>query len=803
MTTDAVMEMVATIRSEVLSNDDGVSVNMRDFFTYTERPRHISYKAFAEHADNDLKKFYNVGRIGNNNNNDVTGGFVACMRSWMQTVSDEEMATMLVATPSGLSSSGSAPSWDFTPFQRFFLAYYCFHPFAATTTISVSRGDLVEEIGSGFRPPKNGLSYQASKIEGSVPRHFIVDLPTALGKTSLSAALGVMMLNKTRFELLKHRELQRFYGCIVQGPPKVLVARLALIVCSGNTFYHFCDEYKRLVQRWNAERHDNVVLWSGMSGAHSVLNALGDDPGPAILWIIPTAQLNPVLKAHPNISVAFAVLDEMSHDVPRERSETNKSSILKTVILQATPQLLVESSRGRSILNGIFGGPIEAPSSLRQVVRDREWTRAQRTIEHACRLSLCTTSSFFRTAIRKDLHTLMPSGMDVVFVQSRKVTMASHLQQNGLDVVPADFVNVLMSMFKDCYLDEHSIEAIRRVCSSDGPFSISDLVNVMGTVAPRTSSYSTIYETRLNRTVERVKTRLLEFKEECPICSNDPCATGSGGVRIFGCCGYCVCDQCSSRLLSCPFCRSSKPTSLSRVDVPGSSAPAARVEETQAPDAPETIPERPDLVESISSFSPNNHSQTLVALLRSWTSPRNLQVYNLAMVLHALYYSNFRKTLVVVFPTRYARVGQEGDSSSLPFNMHDMSLATGFDIVNVDSLMNGQGSRFKKVMARFDDPSETMALVTVGSGPMHYSLSSSKSASETFLTGTNLVSADSLIFVGPVPTRIHTQAIGRICRVSSLRDNTRAIPVIKIVQRDHVGDVPLTGRRRDHDEMRQ
>lgn len=784
--------MVRDIRNAFREEQTDGMIAESLFFSYTSRPRHVSYKNFARNADNDLKQFYNLGTVGFTDLSGVSETFATAMRSWLEGVSDERLVSMLSLTPSGLSSSASNPSWDFTPFQRLFLLYYCYHPFAVTTKISVCKEDIMQEIGPASRPPKFGFSYEASKMKGSIPEYFIVDLPTALGKTSISAGICAMMLEKERFERLRREEKARSFGCIIQGPPERKFARLAMVVAGGNTFYHFCDEYKRLIDRWNVEKGDNVALWTGMRAPYSVDFAYQHCPH-AVVWILPTNKFNDVLKAHPDISVALAVLDEMSYDVPRERSQTFKSRVLKTVILQATPQLLVQSSRGRSTLNDMFeGSSIHAPCLLREFIHTHEWTKCQKTVEHACRLSLCTTSSFFRSAIREDLHRMMPVGIDVMFVKSRKVTMASHILQNGLDVVPANFKNVLLSMFKSCMLDDASIKAICDACASDGALSIPSLIQTLDSINPQ-GSYMTnpLYRTRLDDIRERLKNRLLEFDEECPVCCTNPSSNSeSGGIRMFGCCGYCVCGSCCERMSRCPFCRAFAPSNITRSDVPETSdASESRQTETSSNDDSSdtpSIPERPELTESLRAFSLPS-TQRLKSLLESWTSERNMQVYNLTMALHALFYADYRKTLVVIFKTSHA-MDEDQVHVSMPFDKDSMSLATGFDIVNVAGFMGGQGTRFQKVMKRFDDPAERMALVSVGEN-------------EKFLTGTNLVNADSLIFVGPVPTKIHTQAIGRICRCSTTRDNSKAIPVIKIVQGGSVEETHVTGRRRSFSEM--
>ena len=442
------------------------------------------------------------------------------------------------------------------------------------------------------------------------------------------------------------------------------------------------------------------------------------------------------------------VLDEFIVNTPREKSKTAQSPTLKVLIPQATPQALTRATDGgRSFLQEAFGGRICPPRQIDQLIGSREFTRAQLACDQACKLSLMSLTAY-REHIRNDLRTMVPTGMDVIFVQSRIITMVAHLTRSQVDMVPVDFADVLLMYLLQLNLSDASIAAVRS--ATEVSVSPRELVGVIRGLESRYGE-SCAASPCTQRAVERIE----ECIAECPICYNAAGAE-SAPISIMGCCGYIICGSCARHLSKCAFCRKDIPMRTLRTD------------EIDATDATEAQ-RNGGAANSYPASPVFSSGRTFEEDIAQYTSDSNAQMRNLTLVMHVLKRHGYVRPIIVVERSRY----QSSSASAASFLCAtSMELATGYRVVRIDSQLSGKGSAFAKVKDRFDDSSEPpMAMCCFG-------------MDSAFLVGTDLAHADSLVVVGHIYDQVVTQALGRIMRPLAGRRNNR-IQLVKVYSGAH------------------
>jgi len=124
----------------------------------------------------------------------------------------------------------------------------------------------------------------------------------------------------------------------------------------------------------------------------------------------------------------------------------------------------------------------------------------------------------------------------------------------------------------------------------------------------------------------------------------------------------------------------------------------------------------------------------------------NTERRNVVLSLHNLLARGYKRLILVVQRRRFS-----GDLETF-FDIPHTSQVTGWRIVCVDPLIRGKGADFGRLKSLFDSPSpEPLAFLTYG-------------GEASFLVGTDLAHADSVLTVGEVGESIITQAMGRIFR---------------------------------------
>lgn len=646
------------------------------------------------------------------------------VHEWITRADVEAFAKILDSVPEGLSADpDTGEAFYFTPWQRALLAYWIQPPADAVSSVVVDPRKV-----DPYSSRKQLISARCIRRGGTMPNVSIIDMPTGSGKTASALALAGMLLSKSRFDALVAANENLSSGEILTGSTlDTTVARVAIVATSGNTFDHFVTTCTRLLPKLTAlDPGTHFQLWTTI-GTECNLWKASRAQNTATFWILPIARLTEVLRAHPMIHVAISITDEFNLDVPRERMLSDKSHVLKQVVLQATPQALVNATSGYgSWLKTSLGGTLHPPHRLVKLVDRHCYKEAMLSALQLCKLDLMTTTPF-RMVLRDDLRSMLPRGMEVYFAQCRRVTLSSFLNARPVDFEPTSLGVSLLSHLNQSIWSHESILALT-TCVDTNP-SPAALIECIRALQPKSVAWDV-------GTRSRVIDRLNEFETQCPICMDD--TNADTGVRLFGCCGYCVCARCYTSCYQrgrCAFCRKNLVPTTSDVESNWSTTPV------------------PPLVH----FGTQLHESIALAL-----SPSNRQFVNFIQALRVLVHHEFKRTLIVIQPPwQTSRRENTIDVSSI-------GTQSGMHIWNVDGLMGGTGREFTSVKRRFDSPDpQPLALVTMAEASQ-------------LLVGTDLTVVDSVVTVGAISSQVHTQALGRIFRPRERRDNTRFIPMIRL-----------------------
>lgn len=690
----------------------------------------VRYEDIAHHADQEYRAFRTVHpRIHTHSTLEES------LARWIREIPVEDLANLIEETPDGLAADhNNGLSVRFTTWQRISMLFRIDPPFDVTVSIKIGVDDMHDLAmytdQERLHARKIPIQSEFSILKGTFPDVSLVDIQTAGGKTAWVVGVAALALSSTRFSRLYADVKGKLRGVMFQGPVQIRIARLVLISAAGSTFDHFVKTIERLIPRLK-DTTVHYVIWSKMSKDYSVAAAEALH-NTVVFWVVPVKRVNEILRQSPHISVAVGITDEFTVDTPRERSVTAKSPVIKQMIAQATPQALCEATRGnRSWLKELLGGPLVEPRLIELQVRYRSWTMAQIACDQYCKLQLMTLTPF-RPLIRNDLKALMPPSLHVFFARSKRVTLVSQILDSTVDMVPASLANVIVYSLRDYHPDPVAVAEFRTTLTQRNvpPTELQRLVEEI----PSTQTHPSI----------ACRTRLLErigefASQSCPICYRE------ASPRIFGCCGYCVCETCfESCGVRCPFCRSPISTLYHRRDV--------MLQEEQSPDdAVESDPDYPSC--------PVMDGIDLQTDLATHAHRRNKQLTNLTMTLHVLKKHGYTRPLILVERQR-ERFNDVVDFSTY-VNTDSLTRQTGFRVSRVDHILGGKATLFVKVKRQFDTPDpQPMALLSYG-------------INEAFLVGTNLDWADSIVTVGNISSAILTQALGRIFRPRISRDNSK------------------------------
>jgi hypothetical protein len=704
---------------------------------------YISYTNIAWHSEKEYMMWRNVGedKIVHEHN------LSAQLQMWVRDHTVEEIATVLDRIPPGLGADpDSGKSFNFGAWQRLSAAHWASHLFDVTARVEISSEHLRElahySPDEMSRARKIPIGSEMSMLKGSCPDKFICDLGTAGGKTSWSIAAALSKLIGDQFDLLKQEHRQKCTGTFVKGPPVPRVARMLVIAAAGMTFRHFVNTAQRMSPRIEAMDPTIVIhVWEKMGRQWNTTIAASLPANTIVVWVVPVEHIMAVLRHDPSVTIPVVITDEFTVKTPKERSPTDQSFVMKNLITQATPQDLQAATQGNhSWLKDEFGGFLFAPFQLKYIVRNRNWKNAQLAAEQLTKLDLMTLTPF-RRFVRDELRDMIPVGISVTFVRSRRVTMASHLTGSASDVVPANFTNILLSQLSSFCPTDESRERLVETLNENvvHPSRINEVLDACTSKHPDSD----------RSVIERLQTRLTEFETECPICKNESMTD----PNLFGCCGYCVCDECYGICNTrCPFCRTEVRSTIPRADIVD--------EETR-----QQIEERErQLIQRANDdkYPPKTPDD---AVLVPQAMRNNNILANLTRSIHYLTHHDHKRLLIVLERPHL------GLDLSSQLEISRLSCVTGVDITRVDRMLSGKATEFANVKRDFDSPNpQPMGLLCFG-------------VTDTFMVGTDLASADSIVVVGNIHDSILTQAVSRTLRPNIQRDNTRPLPQINIYTR--------------------
>ena len=670
---------------------------------------------------------------------------------WVLSASDEDIATRIEGTLTGLEEGYGSPAFAFTKFQRLFLSVICDSPFDVEVDCRVSKEQIwnIVNYHSAERKPQQALHACYSVLKGSIMETILCDLDTGAGKTPLMCCAMATLL-ASRFEHMIDRHYQKRLDTIFQGTCASRVARCCLIAAAAATFQHFEHTVLRLIpqlqRRWP---HLTFEVWTSSSNAYNLERVvrLRDT---IVFWIVEMKSVNDVLRRHPDIAIAAALMDEFTIDTPKTRRPGWSSSILTCAFLQATPQNLQKASEGcHSLLKNFFDGKIESPSSIHRYIKSCKFKEAQTAMFQTCKLFAASTTPF-RRLISDDLADLVPVGLDVLFKRTSHFTLASSLSCSSTELLPPSFRNVLRKSLLTVPLSNDSIKKITEM-----PNNVVTLEGLITYLKGFQLADSTPVEH--NPTFARLVTRIEDFAtSNCPICFNSPDSLAS--AQMFSCCGYMICIQCNGRLHSqnCPFCRSLICNELPQEEV-------IDLDETFSVwdiPGPPCFSEASTFDEDIKTLIPQTSSH-LTAMTLS---------------LHIARKHDYKRIIVCIEEHRHPmRLNLVDEYLNLPL----IGVNTGYEFRRIH--LSGKGTSFSRIKADFNNCNRgPMALFVVG-------------MDASFLTGTDLPAADCCITVGEIDSEHITQAMGRFFRPLASRDNTRSFKLVKI----YSGVAPMRRRRRE------
>lgn len=715
----------------------------------------------VSHDERCFRKWNDVGRdiIPTDTSSDS-------LWTWLGTVDIGELTRLLDTVPHCTHDvphpdpdSTPTPGFSFTKFQILALVCWLHAPFDRTCSMKLGAEQIKRIAGFDVRK-KIPICQTRSVVKGFAPDHCICTFPTGCGKTSWALAAVSALLCSNSWHKLNHEKVRNNVGKIITGPPTVKIARLAIIATAVATANHFKTALEGLIPVLTDKWKVKIEVWDSWVKRppkhYSVEDAFNGQEDTVYFWHVPLRKLNVILREHPFICVAAMVNDEFTVDTPKFRSLV-ASEVLKVILTQATPQALVEATTGNdSWLKALFDGPIIPPCGIANYVSQRNWRDAQKAVDQWCKLTMLSTNAF-REPICKDLAPLVPKGLEVHHVRTSSISLAAHISGSQADLVPANLVNLILSTLGFSYLTQDSRERIQNINEATlRPREILERVRAH----KRTTTFTALsQENRLcmETNTQRLINRLEEFVAMCPICYTE---APNDKVKIYGCCGYAVCDDCvdpTSR--TCPFCRKNLITTL----------PRSSVQEPQpAAPAPTYTPE--------ATFHDN---------LMLNVNERMSQKSNLETTLKVALHHGMKRVVIVV-------ENNGGRYDSGPVDWDIIGTTTGYHIDRVDELLQAgtkeKSEEFAKLKRQFDTPSNDAmgrALCCIGTH-------------DEFLVGTDLACADLAVLVGEIPEKQMTQALGRIFRPRVGRNNDAYFHMVKIFSQRSDGSV-LGVRRRDTD----
>lgn len=724
-------------------------------------PREVSYQEFARGTQIEYANWLDTGASV-----PIKETALSNLFKWVETVSMDRLSALLNKTPAGTSN------FEFTPFQRLALVVLRYQPYSISTSINMSK----EAIAAVNYRPRRVRPLVASRTLGSgCPRLFsLMDLPVGAGKTALSLAFAAMLV--VDFKKLCRNYRARSAGTLMTTDTRP--ARMILVAAPPATLSHFKTVIDTSVAVWKVKWPAlTFVVWPS-AAKHTAAEALDMPDDTIVILAVEMKRANEFRLQSPHVPIACLIEDECIQGVaPRHQGSTTFSPVVHRILCQATPYMLVDTTKGASSdLRDFFGGPLTAPRDIDHLIRDGRWKAALLAMNQRCVLG-CMSTQELRGAVLDDISQFVPLGFRSTTIRCPFATALQMFSNSDVDMVPANFVNTLIKMLNDALmqyvkgygqvapmnttmaLHDETLVAIKSfadVAVVDPADLLALLKTVKFGVRPREETLRRYVgelgkrrvvmiteheliqaDTTIARVIERTKEAVND--KECPICY-EPYSTK--GLVLMACCGFALCSHCVKLIgRRCSHCRATIKTSLPRADVNG--APPPKPFEEFAPVA----------LPSVHDFYGN---------LANIIGPRSqTQRSALWKVLNLLRHHDYKRVILVIKKHDYQ--GSNDLSTALPW---DKLAKSGYELMLCK--VSSSGSSYATQKARFDD-SATPPCALVCDG-----------VDQNFLVGADLCNADALVCVGQWRTNVQTQALGRVLRPNPARPR-RWVPVMNLV----------------------
>lgn len=664
-----------------------------------------------------------------------------------------ELADLINAT----SPPTFAPGRSFTWQQRLAILFSAYGPVKRTASMALPR-EVIRYVArdrrsrAGVLPPRD---IEVSYTLGEGPPTFQLNrLQPGCGKTAISLATAAALMQGDALAHLRQLRAATRAGHVV--PSADVMRPVTIVAAAETTFRHFETAAELLVPI--------LSEWYGVP--FQVKTSVGgtrlEDLLQPTFWVVPTAQLNRVLRDNALYGFCHLICDEFTgagaagQVVPSQRALAHSMTILN-----ATPEQLTTSVHR-------YGGLIDQYTGHKEIWTGKGlWSQMRASNAKGCTLEgrgmcmyhLFGTPASLVTLVRDSLAHLLPPDLGFLNVQCRYSTLSARMADLDVDIVPVAFGKTVKNALtgfrcspKSRLVLEQALGLVptgtAKKARTDVPGSsslhigLAEIARVVRALQPvrigndgRTLSDLEMGLATRDRVAERLETYAAE---SCPIC----CATAEAPA-VLSCCGFMACASCVRRHCvrnspTCPNCRAHLPASVydERAFAPAPKAPAEPVALPVSDEFLAAVPQEDALAVLLPERVRINQQDTVRQVLRGFLR------------------LGIKKVLVAVNTTVYDRpnLDEFGDC--------------GFHVIRGDPyLTGGRNLRWDEHIDAFLAADQPTVFLLYGK-------------LKQALAGTDRLSAlDGVLLVGRQDVSTMEQTIGRVFRPSTQRNRKRCLVV--------------------------
>ena len=480
------------------------------------------------------------------------------LKRWIDGMSDAKLRALLDKIPEGPRDTKRMRGFQLTLTQRLFVLWYALHPFQTESRCLIGTDDVMRLAYRGDDDPrgkrKRPFQAQRTLVKGMPPEIFFADLDTGLGKTALSLCAALVMLcDPQRYAAMRKEHRRSFTGQVATGDPSQF-ADLALVLTKPTTHDHFERTAEGVIAAFQEKHPDlHFRLWSGQSKNYSVQACVAREATAGkrtiTVWILPTEKGKLVRGVSPDVTIGFAIADEMNEETG-QRWKSPLSQPLKWFVCQATLSKIDSRS-----LPGVFAKELILPCRMEGLLGLREFSRVQVAVDQAAQLLLSTTGDWNRY-IGNSMRPFLPSALEMHYIRSaQQGGLASRMMRSCVDLLPMPLSEAVVRMLDTTSSTRRLTAASKeRLAQLSDLVAPSELIRVIGTLefCNPWNQYEPVAPP--HERVQQIQEHLRELVENCPICFEP--VEDQAGLKIFPCCTAATCAPCAHRIGDkCAFCR--------------------------------------------------------------------------------------------------------------------------------------------------------------------------------------------------------------------------------------------------------